>query len=240
MLEIPTKSPFSFALPIIAYAFLGLESITVMAYEARDLPSIRKPSQYIAYFTLALYLFAAIGEYLNVSWLDQFLPVEYRNSIRRRETGDKSQIGPGAIAVVAAVEAGHESVAWAINGFMIFAALSAANSSLYISSRILYGMCRDIQPLSPFSGLRKIGCVWSKNGVPLRALWVSAIAFMWLPFLRLKGGQSISDVRSLIKQPVVNLTMNIQLFDILSVTASVSCLIVWAAVCAAFLNYWRW
>lgn len=183
-------------MPIIAYGFLGLETMTVTAYEARDLRSLRRPSQYIAYFILALYLFCAIGEFLNVEWTNKALPSKYVNAITNgTETqGSSTQIGSGAIIVVAAFEAGHKKIAGLLNGCLIFSALSAANSALYVASRVLYGMTRSIGPRSRFAIFRGLGNVWNRTGVPVRALWVSFVAFVWLPFLRLKGGIAITDV----------------------------------------------
>ncbi|KAL9103249.1 MAG: hypothetical protein Q9163_001700 [Psora crenata] len=184
-----------FVVPIIAYGFLGVETMTVTAYEAKDLRSIRRPSQIIAYFILALYFFCAIGELLNVGWTNGALPKKYLNP-NLVTRGNDGQIGSGAIIVVAAFQSGHKKLAGLLNGCIIFSALSAANSSLYIASRILYGMTREIDSRSPIAILKGLSSVWNKTGVPVRALWVSFIAFIWLPFLQLKGGVAISDVRT--------------------------------------------
>lgn len=186
----------SFVVPIIVYGFLGMETMTVTAYEARDLRSIRIPSQVIAYVVLALYLFGAIGEFLNVEWTDLNLPLRYINpNIDSEDAGEHSaRIGAGAIIVVAAFETGHKKMAGLLNGCIIFSALSTANSSLYIASRVLYGMTRSILPRSPWAIFRGLGSVWNKTGVPIRALWASFLFFIWLPFLRLKGGAAVNDV----------------------------------------------
>ena len=168
------------------------------AYEARDLRSVRIPSQVVAYFILALYLFCAIGEFLNVEWRNLALPSKYinPNTDSMDAAKDDTQIGVGAIIVVAAFQAGHKRVAGVLNGCLIFSALSAANSSLYVASRILYGMTRDIHQRSRFAIFRGFGSVWNKTGVPMRALWISFFGFVWLPFLRLRGGIAIEDVGS--------------------------------------------
>jgi amino acid transporter len=186
----------SLVIPIIAYGSLGMETLTVTAYEARDLRSIRKSTQVIAYVVLILYLFCAIGEYLNVEWTDPGLPSKY---MHRKTSSDDvgkhtTKVGAGAIIVVAAYNAGQKKIAGLLNGCIIFSALSAANSSLYIASRVLYGMTRDIRPRSRFAIFRSLGSVWNPTGVPVRALAVSFLSFVWLPFLRLKGGIAIEDV----------------------------------------------
>ena len=168
------------------------------AYEARDMSAIRRSSQVIAYFILALYLFCVIGEYLNVGWTNPALPLDPNGSRTKRtnDTSEDEHIGPGAIIVIAAYHLGYKKLAGVLNGCIIFSALSAANSSLYVASRILYGMTRDIHPRSRFVIFKGLGRVWNKTGVPVRALWLSFISFVWLPFLRLKGGIAIASVRS--------------------------------------------
>ena len=203
-----TQTAGCFVFPIIAYGFLGAETMTVTAFEAKDLPSLRRPSQLIAYFVLAIYLFCVIGEYLNVNWRDQSLPTKYitQNSTveRRQQSGevDLSDITvplkSHAVIVIAALRAGQRNMAGFLNGCMIFSALSAANTSLYVASRVLYGMTEKIDRFSNLGFLNRLGTVWDRTGVPVRALCVSFIAFVWLPFLRLKGGIGVSDASPLV------------------------------------------
>lgn len=172
--------------------------MTVTAYEARDLRSLRRPSQVIAYFIVALYFFCAIGEFLNVEWTSQFLPAEFTNphSNQNRDVSDEEDqnMGSEAIIVIAALQARRKTIAGVLNAFMVFSALSAANSALYISSRILYGLAVGIKKDSNFAFLKCLGSVWHKTGVPMRALFISFVSFIWLPFLNLKGGIAIADV----------------------------------------------
>lgn len=185
---------FSYVVPIIAYGFLGLESVSVTAFEARDLRSLRGASRTLSYFIIAIYLFCAISEFLNVEWIDTALPKIYgginKASINKGQPVHNSR----AIIVIAALRAGHTRTAGLLNGCMIFSALSAANTALYISSRTLYGMTRKISPWRWLRILRFLGSVWPKTGVPMWALFVSFLAFYWLPFLQLRGGYAIADV----------------------------------------------
>ena len=173
-----------------------METLTVTAYEARDLRSIRTSTQVIAYVILCSYLFCAIGEFHNVEWTDPALPSKYinRKTFSDDVQNQNAKLSTGAIFVIAAFNAGRKKMAGFLNGCMIFSALSAANSSLYMASRILYGMTRDIHPRSPFAIFSGLGSVWNQTGVPVRALTVSFLGFVWLPFLRLKGGIAIEDV----------------------------------------------
>ena len=181
-------------MPIIAYAFVGLESVSVTAFEARDLRSLRGASRTLSYFVIAMYLFCAISEFLNVEWNDSALPEIYgginKASINKGQPIHNSR----AVIVIAAFEAGYMRTAGLLNGCMIFSALSAANTALYIASRTLYGMTRKISPWRWLRILRFLGSVWPKTGVPMWALFVSFLAFYWLPFLQLQGGYAIADV----------------------------------------------
>ncbi len=181
----------SYVLPIIAFAFLGVELVSVTAFEARDLRSLRFASRTVAYFVISIYLLCAIGEFLNVEWSDSALPLIYGGINQAKgEPIHNSR----AVIVIAALRAGYTRSAGLLNGCMIFSALSASNTSLYVASRTLYGMTRKINPWKWFGFLKFLGSVWHKTGVPMWALFVSFIAFYWLPFLQLHGGYAIADV----------------------------------------------
>ena len=233
----------SFVVPIIAYGFLSLELVAVTAFEARDVRSLRNPSRIIAYFITLLYLFCVIGELLNVKWTNTGLP---KISGGINEALPKTQSGSGrsgAIIIIAALKSGHWRISGLLNGCMVFSALSAANTSLFIASRTLYGMTRTLDPAKTFSRathLRSLATVWHKTGVPMRALLVSAIAFCsWLPFLNLKAGYGIVDV-SLGRLLRVCVLMLVKLLEIMSTTADVCCLVTWSSLCIAFIRYYKW
>ena len=184
-------------MPIIAYGFIGVEMVSVTAFEARDLRSLRIPSRIVAYFVVSLYFMCAIGEFLNVGWTCDNLPSVLGvngTSVFTTSTPpcDKPPQRTDAIIVIAARGYGHAPGVF--NAFMIYACLSAANSSLYIASRTLYGMTRTINPWRRFSVLKVLGTVWHKTGVPMWALLLSFISFIWLPFVQLKKGSAIDNV----------------------------------------------
>lgn len=171
-----------------------MELVSVTAFEARDLRSLRFASQWVAYFVISIYLFCAIGEFLNVEWNDSALPQIYGGIDQASVDLGTPVHNSRAIIVIAAVRAGYTRSAGLLNGCMIFSALSASNSSLYIASRVLYGMTRRINPWKWFRFLEFLGSVWRKTGVPMWALLISFLAFYWLPFLQLHGGYGVADV----------------------------------------------
>ena len=95
----------------------------------------------------------------------------------------------------AAYHAGYRDLAGFLNGCIIFSVLSASNTSLYVSSRTLYGMVREM-PNSNwlYNKIRWMAKVPKRTGVPAVAILVSAVSFYWLPFLQLKKGYALQDV----------------------------------------------
>ena len=170
--------------------------LTVTAFEARDLMSVRIPSQIIAWFIAILYLFCALGEFLNVDWSDPALPAIDRKGNVNAEVGrvDGPYFRSRAIVIIASLGHGYRHIPGLLNACLIFSALSASNASLYVASRILFGMTRNLREHSSLARLKGLGVVWHRNAVPMRALGASAVAFFWLPFLSLNNGISISEV----------------------------------------------
>ena len=194
----------SLIIPYMTYGFLGVESVTVAAFEARNPRSLRASAKWIAYVITSLFLLCGIGEILNIYWQDLQLPelVVKRNTIGPRD-GAKSG-AHYSLLVLAAQEAGHKHAAGVWNGFLILSSLSAANTCLYVASRTLYGLCRDL-PQDQKSRLRrwaaKLGALDPRTRVPFWALIASTLVFFWLPFLHLQKGASAQNVRSALHSP---------------------------------------
>jgi amino acid transporter len=165
------------------------------AYEARHYKDLRLPSQSIAYVIFISYLLCALGEAVAVSWTDPDLPVIHGAS-NANGTGTVNQNARSrAVIVLAAQHAGYKKFPGFLTGCMMFSALSAANTYLYLSSRILHGLTRNIQSNTwPLSWLKHLGTVIPTTGVPGWALVISAISFYWVPFLQLTQGYTIQDV----------------------------------------------
>ena len=185
----------SFAIPLVAYSFQGVEVIAVTAFEARDASALRWPSRSIAYVVFVLYLLCTIGEALNVAWNDTHLPAIYDGPPTQTATNPPTTV----IIIVTAFRAGYRSLAGVLNGCLIFSVLSASNTSLYVSSRTLYGITREMPDTNWFNKqIRQLSLVVRGTGVPAAALLFSAVSFFWLPFLQLRGGYALQNVCSLV------------------------------------------
>lgn len=173
------------------------------AFEAKDSRSLRVPSQTIAYVILFFYILYSLGEALNIKWSDSHLPFVYGGISNGTDVSNSNATDVGlpnsnSMTVLAAWQANLPTAAGFLNGCLIFSVLSAANSSLYVASRTLYGLTRTVPQTNWFGRqIHKLSVVEPKTGVPIAALLVSAVSFFWLPFLQLKGGYGIQVVRTI-------------------------------------------
>src|SRR6266536_4385778 len=124
------------AIPITAYAFCGVEIVAVAALEAANPQrSLRwPPTRYIARVLLVGYFVIVFMLYLNVSWQDPLLV-----SLPKRNTS------PSSIVMIAAMNAKIPMLPGFLNGCLIMAVVSAANTTLYVASRTLYGLTRGLR-----------------------------------------------------------------------------------------------
>jgi amino acid transporter len=185
---------------MVAFAFLGIETVAVTAFEARSSRSLRLPSQCIAFVTLLLYFLCLLSQCLNISWTNDHLPLIYGGIGDDRVTDTKDLSNPASTSptILALWAWNKKSLASFLNGAMIFSVMSASNTSLYVASRTLYGIARDV-PTTNWLGRRihSLSVVVPKTGVPARALVFSAVFCIWLPFISLKGGYAVQYVGDL-------------------------------------------
>lgn len=187
---------------MVAFGFLGIETVAVTAFEARTSRSLRLPSQSIAYVTLLLYFLCLLGQCLNVPWTDPHLPPIYGGiGDGATDTKDLKNPASGSLTILALWSWDKKHLAGFLNGAMIFSVLPASNTALYVASRTLYGVARDVSRSNLLGRcINDLSVVVPKTGVLARALIVSAMALIWLPLISLKGGlavQYVSDNPSL-------------------------------------------
>jgi amino acid transporter len=216
-----------YTFPITAYGFLGLEILTVTAYEARDVASLRWPSMLLPVVVFALYFMITMGEAVNVSWLYEGLPPIYAGIGSKPSDNASNPTNPrsNSLVIIAVWKAGYPTLCGFLNGCLIFSALSTANTSLYVASRTLFGLTRNMRNNTSVNPIIKLlrGFTLLDRRVPVVALFVSWLAFLWLPYLQL--------IRKL---PVA------EFLEIMSISGSVACIIVWGSVCLAYIRYESW
>jgi hypothetical protein len=94
-----------------------------------------------------------------------------------------------------------------INGILIYAGISTANTALYVASRTLYGLTRDLSSTSESKMVRlfaKLNTVSPTTRIPVWALIVSCLVFScWTPFIDINhfngnGAKEVSNAHSVI------------------------------------------
>ncbi|KAI1211103.1 amino acid permease/ SLC12A domain-containing protein [Annulohypoxylon truncatum] len=251
-------------LSIATFAYVGIETPAAIALEARPPKmkstgsgesqqlnytgnigdTVRFSAKWISVFACFAYTLCGLLLSLTVDATNEKLP--------RVDWVDQSQAAVTSAFVLAAELSHAPGVASAFNGFLVLTALSCANTNLFIASRMLFGLINQIEG-GPDERWYLNVLAWlgrtNSYRVPIRAMAVSALAFIWLPFLQLarssaessqgtetnsfdgtaapecQGGGATSGITSFI--------------DILADMGSVGVLIVWACECWAFIRYYN-
>jgi amino acid transporter, AAT family len=148
----------AFALTMASY--MGVEVVAVTAGEARRPAEAIPRAMRTMVFRLILFYVLAIAAMVTMTPWNQ--------------TGDGTISGSPFVRAFAAI--GIPNAAFIMNLVVITAALSSANTNLYLSTRMLYSLARgNLAP--PFLGRL------SANGVPHRALAASSLGMVAAIFL---------------------------------------------------------
>jgi len=175
-----------------------------------------------------LYVLAGILVSLNIKWDDPRLPrMPWVVANTTAPLATKSTSSQDSAFIIVAVGSGIPGLAGTLNIFLLFTALSCANTQLYVSSRTLFALTRGLagRPDQPFyiRWLASLGRT-NRRKVPMRALMASCV-FAWVPYLYLDpsngNGTSIGTI-----------------LNVLTQMGSVGVVIVWACQCWAFLRFY--
>ncbi|RDH15645.1 amino acid transporter [Aspergillus niger ATCC 13496] len=215
-----------YAIPLTAYAFQGIEVYAMTAYEARDGHALRWPARWTAYAAVVVYIMCTLGEVINVKWNDSALPQLHDGVSNSTLSATSNPGSSSSMIIIAALNANNRSMAGFLNGCLLFSVFSAANTSLYVASRTLWGMAKHFPASSKGQEVwikRKLAILSEGTKVPVVSLLVSLLAFCWVPFLQLAHSSAVQ-----------------QVVQVISISSSTAIMIVWAAICLAFLRYYYW
>lgn len=199
---------FSMCLPIATYAYIGVEIVAASSLEARP-PQNNKPGQlisatvrrtaiWVAPFTAVLYILSSLLTTFAISYDSCALPrlgwITYPPSPSGCESGNTS-----SAFVSIARSSGIQGLSNSFNVFLVVTALTCANTNLYVASRTLFGLTRELEGGPEQTnwvewGLAYLNQTSTKYKVPYRAVIFSAIAFGWIPFLQLAPGSSSHEI----------------------------------------------
>jgi amino acid transporter len=214
---------------------------------------LRWPTKHIAYVVTLIYLLVVGAITANVEWFDWNLPQHFNEALV--DLGSSIDIlghipladmnranGTNIAPVIGLLEAGkaYKTFGAVLLGLLVYSALSCANTNLYVASRTLYGLTRDLSmdSHSIFERLlAHLNIVTPTYRVPLYSIFFSLVlCASWLPFVKI--GLNQQDVSH---PPIRLMHMLIeQLFHIMSNIGSVGVLLVWMSQCLAFIRYNKW
>lgn len=166
------------------------------AFEARDGHALRWPARWTAYVAVVVYIMCTLGEVINVKWDDSALPKLHDGVSNSTLSATSNPGSSSSMIVIAALHTNNRSMAGFLNGCLLFSVFSAANTSLYVASRTLWGMAKHF-PRSSTKELwvkKKLAILSEGTKVPAVSLLVSLLAFCWVPFLQLVDSSAVQQV----------------------------------------------
>lgn len=186
---------FAAAFQVAIFAFVGIELVGTTAGEAADpRRALPRAVDAVPVRVLLFYLGALAAIMCVVPW---------------------DQVDPGRSPFVELfAQAGLGAAASVVNFVVLTAALSSANSGIYSTSRMLFGLAREGSAPARFGRL-------SARGVPLRALVVSCLCLLSAAVVMAFGGSVVDAFTSVT-------TVSALLF-----------LAVWSTILVCYLRYAR-
>lgn len=195
-------------IPIAIFAYIGVELVTVCAFEARTPSKLKLPAKNIAYLMTAIYLFIIGGIVANVEWFNSNLQ-NFLEQARVNPDSTNADLGhtpwkfiesnrSTVAPVIAVLQVGIPNLPGVIVGFLFYSGISCATTTLYVASRTLYGLTRDLSQTDPnffVSFFARFNTVSSGQHVPVWAL-IASLFFIsiWLPFVKLDSKATQNEV----------------------------------------------
>ncbi len=203
----------SLSISLACFAFVGIEIPAATALEARvQTPSIRGAgpvdrtvrfaAAWVSIIAGCIYILGALLVSFDLNWDDVNLPRVSWLVFVSSNPGLLLAGTSNSAFIIAGKEAKLPGLADFITVGLVISALTAANTTLYVASRTLFGLTRgvDAGPQSPWIQrfLSFLGKT-NQRKVPMRAI-VASCCFCWIPFLYLSksngSGTNIGAVSS--------------------------------------------
>ncbi|KAL2826297.1 amino acid permease-domain-containing protein [Aspergillus cavernicola] len=244
---------FLMCMSIATFAYVGVEIVAASALESAPDPrwarrrsedrtgsdlsqrshdtivgnTVKLTAKYISLFATIAYSLSGLLVSLDIPWNHCQLP---RLSWIKSAVGECVSSSNTASAFVAiASESMIPHLADVFNAFLIFACVTCASTNLYVASRTLFGLTSRLDGgKGQRWHLRILAWFGRTNSrkIPLRAMVFSSLAFVWVPFLQLRGG-------------VTSTTPIGRFIEILAQMGSGAVVIVWACEVLAFIRYYH-
>ncbi|KAH7026588.1 amino acid permease-domain-containing protein [Microdochium trichocladiopsis] len=241
-------SAFLLSMSIVAFSYVGIEIVAASALEVRwpkhiDRISsglsrqsasasligttVRWSSIWIPVLVCFAYTLCGVLISFNIRRDDCSLPrFSWAQDPTCQETSPASQSSSAFVAIAA--KSGIPHLANVFNAFLVFTAVTCAMTNLYVASRSMFGLATRLDR-GPGQPLVVRIVAWfgktNRQKVPMRAMIFSSMAFIWVPFLNMKGDDDA--------------TSAITIFvEVLGSMGTAGVFIVWACECLAFLRFY--
>ena len=150
--------------------------------------SVKFSAIWISIIAGMIYVFGALLISFDLDPNDAYLP--RTNSLGSSNTSNSPEYYSAfVISANNSAISGHKGLADFISVCILFTALTAANTTLYVASRTLFSLTKDINAHEGSPRITKILAFFGKTNnrkVPMRALAASCF-FCWVSFLNLKN-----------------------------------------------------
>ena len=208
----PSLRRESLSISLACFAFVGIEIPAATALEARvQTPSIRGgpvdrtvrfAAAWVSIIAGCIYILGALLVSIDLNWDDVNLPRVSWLVFVSSNPGLLLAGTSNSAFIIAGKEAKLPGLADFITVGLVISALTAANTTLYVASRTLFGLTRGVDTNSQSPWIKRFLSFLGKTNhrkVPMRAI-VASCCFCWIPFLYLSksdgSGTNIGAVSS--------------------------------------------
>lgn len=154
--------------------------------------------------------------------------------------GHATSVSARSVFVIAVVEAGMPGLAHFFNAVFVLSAFTCAINSMYVATRVLHTLALRGQTGPEFITRRLRQC---RSGVPVRSVLATG-ALMMIAYMGRSGAPGAVSITAIpypsSSKACFPLANDIrQRLDELANNSTVSCLIVYATICATYLFFFR-
>lgn len=211
----------------VLFSYIGMDIVAATAAESKtlaDVESMKMAARKINLRAVTLYSLAMITSSFVVPMNHRFI------------NGEATSVSARSVFIIAVVEAGLPKLAHFFNAVFVFSAFTCAINSMYIATRVLHTLALRGQTGPEFITRRLRQC---RSGVPVRSVLATG-AIMMLAYMGRHGAPgAVSTLQPSSLQSLLLLTIFSQRLDELANNSTVSCLIVYATICATYLFFFR-
>ncbi|KAL4905103.1 hypothetical protein BDW74DRAFT_19060 [Aspergillus multicolor] len=244
---------FLMCLSIATFAYVGVEIVAASALESapdtrkrgnddansEDMPrqdtqiggTVKFSSIYFSLLATLAYTISGLLVSFDIPWTRCSLPrlswIDVTRDCVPAAPGVQTDTASAFVAIAAESRIPHLHNVF--NAFLVFTCVTCASTNLYVASRALFGLTSRLDGgrgqrwyirLMAFLGRT------NSRKVPIRAMVFSALAFVWVPFLQLRGGTTTATPIGMF-------------VEILAQMGSVPVIVVWACEALAFIRYYH-